>query len=781
MESVKGSRNMAMKNAVISVVIILLLAILATIVSFFVNPTSTVSEAPAITTVNVIQHVFVDRRFYFLIIGFIFLWLAWRWLQYENLQKELEKSESISDLPQRDFQVVCILQNRSFTLRSTAQLIFGFVFAALFGGVYIVIFVLPQIETIDRYLALQRQSVIFEQEFGRNLNNIVDGLYWFQTNDEFLSIQTSDEFVPVITNLSWGGYTDPFGWEDYLNRNRSDSEISFMEDYTFPAIESLRSSFRLPSVYFNEKFGVISFVDGSVLTTTDDGETWNLQNIKLKAVENISSATFSEGGKRGVIVGSKGSVFVTLNGGKDWEERKNIVFGENEKVDTASFSEGGTRGVIVGSKGSVFVTSNGGKDWEERKKIVFGEGEKVDTASFSEGGTRGVIVGSKGSVFVTSNGGKDWEERKNIVFGENEKVDTASFSEGGTRGVIVGSKGSVFVTSNGGKDWEERKKIVFGEGEKVDTASFSKDGTRGVIVGSKGSVFVTSNGGKDWEERKKIVFGEGEKVDTASFSKDGTRGVIVGSKGSVFVTSNSGRTWDRSANGPNLENSVSVSSAKFSSDGAYGVLASNEGSIFVTADGGRKWVETNTSEIDHELQILEIVEPPNKSYLVISVTDEGATYILKKHTNLTDWATLPPTEVKTKMGNIDIRGTSKILGNINQFIANYYSKSVIKTGESSSSNYIDDLSILRIVTMTILFFLVHILIRLAQYSLRLASFWDSRRDAVLLAKSFAGKSTETFDDLVHALAPDSYDFRPMPKSMLDWIQLKTRPPQESRR
>ena len=77
---------------------------------------------------------------------------------------------------------------------------------------------------------------------------------------------------------------------------------------------------------------------------------------------------------------------------------------------------------------------------------------------------------------------------------------------------------------------------------------------------------------------------------------------------------------------------------------------------------------------------------------------------------------------------------------------------------------IDDLTVLRAVTLTVLFFLVRILIRLYQYSLRLAAFWESRSDAVLLADCFAQEKAKTFDDLVSALAPDTYDFNPTPRS-----------------
>ena len=78
---------------------------------------------------------------------------------------------------------------------------------------------------------------------------------------------------------------------------------------------------------------------------------------------------------------------------------------------------------------------------------------------------------------------------------------------------------------------------------------------------------------------------------------------------------------------------------------------------------------------------------------------------------------------------------------------------------------IDELTLMRIATMTILFFLVQLLVRLYQYNLRLASFLDSRADAVLLARTFASGKRIPFDDLVRSMAPDDYDFKPQPRSL----------------
>ena len=87
--------------------------------------------------------------------------------------------------------------------------------------------------------------------------------------------------------------------------------------------------------------------------------------------------------------------------------------------------------------------------------------------------------------------------------------------------------------------------------------------------------------------------------------------------------------------------------------------------------------------------------------------------------------------------------------------------------ESFLSRVLSDLTVMRIITLAIMFFLVQVLVRLYQYSLRLAAFWESRSDAILLAPSFADGKARTFEELVSAISPDSYDFKPGPRSFFN--------------
>ena len=66
---------------------------------------------------------------------------------------------------------------------------------------------------------------------------------------------------------------------------------------------------------------------------------------------------------------------------------------------------------------------------------------------------------------------------------------------------------------------------------------------------------------------------------------------------------------------------------------------------------------------------------------------------------------------------------------------------------------------MRIAVLFATMYIVQVLVRLHQYTLRLAAFWDSRADAVMLGSTFSD-AKPSFDGLVAALAPDALDFKP---------------------
>ena len=317
-------------------------------------------------------------------------------------------------------------------------------------------------------------------------------------------------------------------------------------------------------------------------------------------------------------------------------------------------------------------------------------------------------------------------------------------------GVFAGGRGSVFVTRDGGETWSPPD-FTLNENERLTLVAVSNDGNTALAAGNEGSVFVTTDGGKTWT-LSNLALGEGERLTVAELSSGGTTGVVAGRLGTVYMTTDGGQTWT-----PIIL-----------------TLRNNEEVVVLSfiASGGPRAEETNES-LASKTDVGSFVITTR----MMDIGDEGNNYLLKRYPELENWREWSPERVRNTMAGSGILRNSTIFLEVSQFadtitaaVAETDGAKTTTTTESGTiAKIFNELTLMRIATSTILFFLVQLLVRLYQYSLRLASFWESRADAILLSHSFSEKRSERFDDLVSALAPDTYDFKSMPRSPLDWL------------
>ena len=474
-----------------------------------------------------------------------------------------------------------------------------------------------------------------------------------------------------------------------------------------------------------------------MFSTTDGGVNWKKFDARLKENEEISfsSSGFSTDRKTGFFVGNRGSVFSTTDGGVNWK-KFDARLKEYEEIVLLSFdlSTDRTTGFFVGDRGSVFSTTDGGVNWKKFDARLK-ENEEI-SSSFSTNGKTGFIVGDEGSVLLSTDSGVNW-----IKFDAGLKEDEViwvspfSFSTDGKTGIIVGDRGSVFSTTDGGVNW-----IKFDAGLKEDeiimflSFSLSTDRKTGIIVGDRGSVFPTTDGGVNW---KKIdaKLKDRERVKYSFFSTDQTVGIIVGSFGSVNVTWNHGMDWGYTDISEFETNSLELRDFIFCKDqmDSYAVLAFHSAGNLYQLKSYDEFAEWKNESISQwETMFQEAGEPIQSSIFFQDLRSS-----IKESKQIAD------NLIKTDIHSENVENKDK------------FDKSIIP---------FDSLTVNRIVTLTLLFFLARTLFQYAGYYLRLASFFDSRSDALLLAEDFSADKSKNFDDLVYALGPDILKFGSTPKN-----------------
>lgn len=240
--------------------------------------------------------------------------------------------------------------------------------------------------------------------------------------------------------------------------------------------------------------------------------------------------------KTGWVVGNKGLMAHSRDGGQSWVKEKGVTEGALYAI---TFID--NEGWVVGQQGIILHTGDGGRIWERQES----NSKASLMGVFFLDNQRGVAIGEGGTILNTCDGGKIW--------GKNP-LDLASilpetlFERGisslnfygvfflnPSQGWIVGDSGVVLFSSDGGRQWEVVSIGIFPNLFSV----FFRDALTGWAVGQNGLLLHTADGGKRWEKLKTATEENLNKV----WMKEGFW-IVVGDNGTV-LQSKDGTSWEK--------------------------------------------------------------------------------------------------------------------------------------------------------------------------------------------------------------------------------------------
>ena len=337
-------------------------------------------------------------------------------------------------------------------------------------------------------------------------------------------------------------------------------------------------------VFTDEGVGVIVGDKGALLISVDGGKNWIPQNSGTG--QWLQPPVYTD--KRvGVIVGDKGALLVSVDGGKKWTPQNSGVGGE---LRPPVYSEKGI-GVIVGddtpssgygTKSVILISIDGGKTWKQNSS---GINAYIYPPVFTDKGV-GIIIGNEGGhILISLDYGKNWK----VQDYDTVRIHPPVFTDKGV-GVIASDtagddvEAEFLISTNGGKTW--RKQFI-GTYESFSPPIYSNKGV-GVSLGSE-SILISLDGGKNWkiwENRSySITLGTFRKV---VFTDEGV-GIIVGNDGTLLISINGGQSWSKRDTRTNDDLKPPV----FSSSNV-GVIVSIGGTLLLSIDAGRNWENVNS-------------------------------------------------------------------------------------------------------------------------------------------------------------------------------------------
>lgn len=310
--------------------------------------------------------------------------------------------------------------------------------------------------------------------------------------------------------------------------------------FALPKIKMITGENLHSVVAFSPKEVTVFGSHGIVYYTGTGGgslEEWKLQESGIKDLLLCESSFVDD--TTGWVVGIKGTIIHTTDGGKSWSKQES---GTEKNIFSVSFADA-QNGWAVGEFGTILHTADGGENWAFQSK---GMDKMLNSVCFMDA-QNGWVVGEFGTIIHTTDGGVKWEKQRCEDIETKVGMDSYDWKpmpalyevyfEDAHRGWIVGMDGIILKTEDGGNKW---KKLV--TGCDIPLYGIEIKGKRGWAVGSRGYYLLSLDGGETWTVKDGVIKTRFWLKDVA-FS-DENNGWIVGAMGTVACSTNGGESWE---------------------------------------------------------------------------------------------------------------------------------------------------------------------------------------------------------------------------------------------
>ena len=235
----------------------------------------------------------------------------------------------------------------------------------------------------------------------------------------------------------------------------------------------------------------------------------------------------------------------------------------------------GSRLVVVGERGHILVSTDGGGIWTQARVPV----RALLTAVHMHDDRLGWAVGHDATILRTGDGGATWALVHYAPEEERPLLDV--WFRDARIGFAVGAYGYFLATDDGGDTWTAR---AIGDDDFHLNALASAGGGRLFIAAEAGAAYRSDDGGETWRVLSPPYRGSWFGV----LALDRNRVLLLGLRGHLLRSDDAGESWTRVATGTHatLTNAVRAPSGQAGQTDRV-LIVGLEGTLLVSSDGGR--------------------------------------------------------------------------------------------------------------------------------------------------------------------------------------------------
>lgn len=340
------------------------------------------------------------------------------------------------------------------------------------------------------------------------------------------------------------------------------------------------------SIYFiNENTGWVggelSGPDGSIIKTTDAGNTWSIKTFPgARIVRNLHFLDINTGW----MTGDYSYLSRTTDGGNNWSNMAMNTPMSNKSMQDFYYQDTNihyvlARGFYPDLNGYIYKTTNSGTNWTQQYSYPTEQDKYLYGIKFTNLNT-GYAWGGTNTLFKTTNSGNNWLALNQNYYMSNFsmyfKTENEFFIAGGSSGTPLEVRNSILKTTNAGSNW-------FVNAQNL-TVSFNKllfiNDSIGFASIDAGKVYKTTNKGVNWDIsfNNTVVNSVLNRID------------FINSMTGIAVGSHAHRTTDGGSSWQNIiyPNGSHLITAHFLD--TQNVLAADIGHCYKSTNCGNNWV-----------------------------------------------------------------------------------------------------------------------------------------------------------------------------------------------
>jgi photosystem II stability/assembly factor-like uncharacterized protein len=357
-----------------------------------------------------------------------------------------------------------------------------------------------------------------------------------------------------------------------------------------------------------------------------------------------------------------GGNFLSEDSGQTWVDASRGYTGAQVRAIAVDPSEPGR--VIAGARSSIFISYDGGVNWDGQANPPFVSME-WNAVAIDPADPQHILASTNwGNNLVSSrNGGPDWEET--ISFnGERIGWHAIAFAPSDSSIAYAGSTGyfsagsfdtsqpgkGIYISRDGGENWTPANNALTQNASVYWLAVDPQNPQIVYAATSNHGLLKTTNGGQDWQT---VQGGLPQTGATTVAINPADAGVILAGfeRQALYRSVDGGQTWEPSARGMNPEAQITSIVFDPASPGEVVYVADLFSGVYRSPDGGQTWMVINNGLLMRSTNALAISSDGLHLY---AATEGGGVYRL----DLNNEAPIPaPAPTPTAIQSTPARAT----------------------------------------------------------------------------------------------------------------------------